>query len=78
MRTESSGLWYNRGMETSEKHEPVSARQAPEPEQGAETPESTHSSPEDERDLRDALRASDEAKRKGVYPWEWLKQEIKG
>jgi hypothetical protein len=63
-------------METSEKQKPVSARQAPEPE--AETPESMPSSPEDERDLRDALRASDEAKRKGVYPWEWLKQEIKG
>lgn len=31
---------------------------------------------EDERDLHDALRARDEAKQKGVYPWEWLKQEI--
>lgn len=33
-------------------------------------------SEEDARDLRDALRARDEAKRKGVYPWECLKQEI--
>jgi hypothetical protein len=67
---------YNRGMNSSEKHKPVKARRAPEAKRGAEPPEVAHGSPEDERDLRDALRARDEAKRKGVYPWEWLKQEI--
>jgi hypothetical protein len=39
-------------------------------------PEAISQSEEDARDLRDVLRARDEAKRKGVYPWEWLKQEI--
>jgi hypothetical protein len=39
-------------------------------------PEAVGQSEEDQRDLRDGLRARDEAKRKGVYPWEWLKQEI--
>jgi hypothetical protein len=39
-------------------------------------PEAIGQAEEDARDLRDALRARDEAKRKGVYPWEWLKQEI--
>jgi hypothetical protein len=39
-------------------------------------PEAIGHSEEDARDLRDALSARDEAQRKGVYPWEWLKQEI--
>ena len=63
-------------MNSSGKHKPVKTRQAPAAKHEAETPETAHGSPEDERDLRDALRARDEAKRKGVYPWEWLKQEI--
>ncbi len=32
-------------------------------------------SDEDARDLREALRAREEAERVGYYPWEWLKQE---
>jgi len=36
-----------------------------------------HISTEDERDVRDAERAIEEAKEKGVIPWDWLKREIR-
>ena len=63
-------------MTSSQKRKPARKRSAPEANRKAEMPEQAHPSPEDERDLQDALRARDEAKRKGVYPWDWLKQEI--
>lgn len=66
-------------MKSSEKHaKPLNPQPESAPPTEAGTRESTQQSPEDERDLRDALRAREEARRKGVYPWEWVKQEIEG
>jgi hypothetical protein len=66
-------------MKSPEKHtKPVNSRQQPSPRRGEGTTDPAHISPEDERDLRDATRAREEARRKGVYPWEWVKQEIEG
>lgn len=66
-------------MKSSEKRtKPVNSRRESVPQQEAGANDPVHVSPEDERDLRDALRAREEARRKGIYPWEWVKQESEG
>ena len=61
-------------MRSSQKRKPIQRR--PDADSKEQTPAVVQPSAEDARDLRDAERARGEAKRKGVYPWEWLKQEI--
>jgi hypothetical protein len=63
-------------MKQSQKRKPVQKRPAPTANNKEETRGGAQPTAEDERDLRDAERALAEAKRKGLYPWEWLKQEI--
>jgi hypothetical protein len=65
-------------MKSLEKRKSVRGSSDPELNRETRTPEAARRSLEDERDLQDALRARDEAKREGVYPWEQLKKEIEG
>ncbi len=69
-------LCYNRSMKSAPKRKPMRKRPAQASGEKVNEPVSAPLAAEDERDLHDALRARDEAKQKGVYPWEWLKQEI--
>jgi hypothetical protein len=61
-------------MRSPQKRKPIQKRPAADSKE--KTPVVVQPTAEDTRDLRDAERARIEAKRKGVYPWEWLKQEI--
>jgi hypothetical protein len=53
----------------------VSKKQTKPPARELRPERATGLSAEDRRDLRDAERASADAKKNGVYLWEWLKQE---
>jgi hypothetical protein len=63
-------------MNSSEKRKNVRGRPSTKLNQESRMPEPVRRSPQDESDLQDALRARDEARREGVYPWEQLKKEI--
>ena len=63
-------------MKSSQKRKPIPKRQELNTDGEAKSAGGAQHSAEDARDLRDAERARAEAKRKGVYPWEWLKQEV--
>jgi hypothetical protein len=63
-------------MKSIEKTKPAAARPAQDASRGERGHEAAGSTREDERDLRDALRARAEAEREGSYPWEQLKSEI--
>ena len=63
-------------MSSSRRSKPAQKRNAPRTGDKEKVQTVVQPTAEDERDLRDAERARAEAKRKGVYPWEWLKQEL--